>query len=91
MPQPLDQPRYRALQWAMAAMRKQAALSQVQLAERLDLGQSFVSKIERGQAYIELGLFIDWCEACGVKPGAMLDGLLARQRKHDDRAALSRG
>ena len=60
-------------------MRKQAALSQVQLAERLGLGQSFVSKIERGEAYVELTLFIDWCQACGVKPGVALDHLLAAQ------------
>jgi hypothetical protein len=54
-------------------MRKRAALSQVQLAQRLAaLGQSFVSKIERGEAYVELPLFIDWCLACGAKPGAAL-------------------
>jgi transcriptional regulator with XRE-family HTH domain len=67
------------LQSALVAMRKQAALSQVRLAERLELGQSFVSKVERGEAYIELTLYIDWCLACGVKPGAALDALLARQ------------
>jgi transcriptional regulator with XRE-family HTH domain len=63
----------------MVAMRKRAALSQVQLAQQLALGQSFVSKVERGQAYIELSLFIDWCRACGVKPGVTLDALLAEQ------------
>lgn len=68
----------------MTAMRKQAALSQVRLAERLDVGQSFVSKIERGEAYIELTLFIDWCQACGVKPGVALDALLARQPERVD-------
>jgi len=65
-------------------MRKRAALSQVLLAERLGLGQSFVSKIERGEAYIELTLFIDWCQACGVKPGAALDQLLAAQPRRGD-------
>ncbi|MCL1960226.1 MAG: helix-turn-helix domain-containing protein [Desulfovibrionaceae bacterium] len=63
----------------MTVMRKEAGLSQVRLAERLDLGQSFVSKIERGETYIELTLFIDWCQACGVEPGVALDALLARQ------------
>jgi transcriptional regulator with XRE-family HTH domain len=67
------------LQLALSVMRKRAALSQVQLAERLELGQSFVSKIERGEAYVELTLFIDWCLACGVKPGKALDTLLAQQ------------
>jgi DNA-binding XRE family transcriptional regulator len=79
VPVSLHHPRYRVLQSALAAMRKQAALSQVRLAERLALGQSFVSKVERGEAYIELTLFIDWCQACGVEPGVALDALLARQ------------
>jgi hypothetical protein len=57
----------------------QSALSRVWLTGRLELGQSFVSKVERGEAYIELTLYIDWCLACGVKPGAALDALLARQ------------
>jgi transcriptional regulator with XRE-family HTH domain len=66
------------LQAALVSLRKQAALSQVQLAERLALRQSFISKVERGEAYIELTLFIDWCLACGVKPGVALDALLAQ-------------
>jgi len=79
VPVSLYHPRYRGLRSALIAMRKQAALSQVQLAKRLGLGQSFVSKIERGEAYIELTLFIDWCQACGMKPGVALDQLLAAQ------------
>jgi transcriptional regulator with XRE-family HTH domain len=75
VPVSLHHPRYRVLQSAMVSMRKQAELSQVQLAERLELGQSFVSKVERGEAYIELTLFIDWCQACGVQPGAVLNAL----------------
>ncbi|MDR2187517.1 MAG: helix-turn-helix domain-containing protein [Azonexus sp.] len=69
--------RYQLFQSGLAALRKQAALSQVQLAERLGLGQSFISKIERGDAYIELTLFVDWCLACGVRPGVTLDALVA--------------
>jgi transcriptional regulator with XRE-family HTH domain len=78
MPIALHHPRYQALQSVLARMRQEATLSQVQLAERLNLGQSFVSKIERGQAYIELTLFIDWCQACGVKPGVILDAVLSQ-------------
>jgi transcriptional regulator with XRE-family HTH domain len=90
VPVSLHHPRYRVLQAALAAVRKQAALSQVQLAGRLGLGQSFVSKIERGQAYIELTLFIDWCQACGVKPGAALDALLAQQPERAERVLRQR-
>jgi len=49
-------------------MRKAAGLTQVELALRLGVGQSFVSKVERGANYVELFLFLDWCQACGVAP-----------------------
>lgn len=54
-------------------MRKKAGLSQVQLAQKLGIGQSYVSKIERGEAYVEVLLFVDWCKACDVCAGAALD------------------
>ena len=69
--------RYQAVQSAMVALRKRAGLSQAQLAERLEVGQSYVSKIERGEAYVDVMLFIDWCLACGAKPGTALGRILA--------------
>lgn len=45
-----------------------AGLTQTQLAERLAVGQSYVSKIERGEAYVDVLLFADWCAACGRAP-----------------------
>lgn len=59
------------------ALRKTAGLSQVQLAQRLGVGQSYVSKIERGEAYVDVLVFVDWCQVCGVKAGRMLDQLIA--------------
>ena len=59
------------------ALRKAAGLSQVQLAERLGVGQSYISKIERGEAYVDVLVFVDWCQACGVKAGHTLDQLIA--------------
>jgi hypothetical protein len=56
----------------------QSALSRVRLTGRLELGQSFVSKVECGEAHIELTLYIDWCLACGIEPGTT-DALLTRQ------------
>jgi transcriptional regulator with XRE-family HTH domain len=60
--------RYARLRKRLIAMRKAAGLTQVQLATRLGIGQSFVSKVERGVTYVELFLFLDWCQACGVVP-----------------------
>ena len=69
-------PRYQALQTGLVALRKQARLSQVQLAERLGVGQSFISKIERGESYVDVMLFVDWCRACGAtSAGQELDRL----------------
>lgn len=73
----IHHPHYQALRSAMVAWRKKAGMSQVQLAERLQVGQSYVSKIERGEAYVDVMLFIDWCRACGIKPGAALDRVLS--------------
>lgn len=57
-------------------MRKAAGLTQVQLAARLGIGQSFVSKVERGVTYVEVFTCVDWCTACGITPGALLDSLV---------------
>lgn len=68
-------PRYKALRAALVALRNAAGLTQMQLAQRLEVGQSYVSKIERGDAYVDVMLFADWCRACGVNPAQTLDQL----------------
>jgi transcriptional regulator with XRE-family HTH domain len=67
--------RYQALQEKLAALRKTAGLSQVQLASRLGVGQSYVSKIERGEAYVDVLVFMDWCQACGAIAGQVMNEL----------------
>ena len=71
----LYHPKYQALRAAMVASRKAAGLTQNQIAERLHVGQSFVSKMERGDSYVDVLTFVDWCSACGVRPGEVLDRL----------------
>ncbi|WP_287876605.1 MULTISPECIES: helix-turn-helix transcriptional regulator [Acidovorax] len=76
MPITVYHPRYQALREGLVALRKKAGLSQVQLAERLGVGQSFVSKIERGESYVDVMLFVDWCQACDTpSAGQELDAL----------------
>ena len=60
----------------MVAARKAAELTQIQMAERIGVGQSYVSKIERGESYVDIMTFVDWYAACGLKPGVTLDQLL---------------
>lgn len=52
----------------MAAVRRAAGLSQVELSAALGVGQSYVSKVERGEMYVDVMVFVDWCRACGVRP-----------------------
>lgn len=68
MPVSIHHPRYQALQAEMARTRQSAGLSQVQLAQTLGVGQSYVSKVERGEMYVDVMVFIDWCRACNVEP-----------------------
>jgi len=43
------------------------------LADALGIGQSYISKVERGANFVDVLLFVKWCEACGVRAGAVLD------------------
>ena len=76
MPVSVHHPRYQALQAELAAVRRAAGLSQVELSESLGVGQSYVSKVERGEMYVDVMVFIDWCRACQVRPDEMLGRLM---------------
>ncbi|MEJ1131216.1 helix-turn-helix transcriptional regulator [Variovorax sp. CCNWLW225] len=67
---------YEALRNLMHDVRVKAGLTQVQMAEALGVGQSYVSKLERGENFVDVLLFARWCLACGVKPGKTLDKLV---------------
>ncbi len=53
-------------------VRRQSGLTQVELAKKLGRGQSYVSKIERGERYLDVLEFIAWCEACDAIPEFVL-------------------
>lgn len=65
--------RYKKLRKNLRLMRVNAEFTQLQLAEKLGVGQSYISKIERGENFIDVVLYARWCEVCGVQAGAMLD------------------
>lgn len=68
MPLSIHHERYVELRHHLRKLRKDANLSQVQLAKRLETEQSYVSKIERGERYVDLLFYVDWCLACEVNP-----------------------
>ncbi|MEN9842497.1 MAG: hypothetical protein RLZZ612_326 [Pseudomonadota bacterium] len=79
MPSSIYHPRYQQLRLALVTARKKAGLTQADIAVRLTMGQSYVSKIERGDCYIDVLTYVDWCVACGLRPGEILDQLEPQQ------------
>ena len=71
----LYQKEYAALRAFMRAERVKAGLTQVQMAELLGVGQSYVSKVERGENFVDVMLYAHWCRACRIPPGPMLEVL----------------
>jgi transcriptional regulator with XRE-family HTH domain len=67
---------YAKLRAALRRMRITARLTQADMAEVLDIGQSYVSKLERGECYVDVLLFARWCTACGAEAGLVLAELL---------------
>jgi transcriptional regulator with XRE-family HTH domain len=60
--------RYEKAREVLRQTRLNSGLTQAELAEKLACGQSHVSKLERGECYIDVLEFVLWCEACGASP-----------------------
>ncbi|KCB47960.1 helix-turn-helix domain-containing protein [Bordetella hinzii] len=60
--------RYEAVRRELQQVRLDAGLTQTELANRLGKSQSYVSKVERGEQYIDLIEFMAWCESCKAEP-----------------------
>ncbi len=74
----IHHPRYIKLRQHLKQMRKSAGLSQVTIAEKLGSDQSYVSKIERGERYIDTLFYIDWCNACEISPDKAIKEFVAK-------------
>ncbi len=71
----LHHSRYALLRSVLREARKNAGLTQVQLAQCLQMEQSNLSKIERGERYIDIFMFINYCKACGANPAEVINKL----------------
>jgi transcriptional regulator with XRE-family HTH domain len=58
--------RHEALRLALVGARKRAGVTQAELAARLQRGQSFVSKYERGERRLDVIEFFEVCAAMKV-------------------------
>jgi len=74
---------YEALRNHMRSLRVAAGLTQAQMAEALGVGQSYVSKLERGENFVDVLLFSRWCAVCGVKPGIGSEEKVVEGRSHE--------
>ena len=59
-------------------IRLEKDLSQDEVAERIDVARSYVSYLESGQRYPSLEMLIAVAQALEVRPGDMLDRIVAR-------------
>jgi transcriptional regulator with XRE-family HTH domain len=72
---PAPQERYEQLRLLLIKAREDSGLTQVEVCERLDRPQSFLSKIERGVRDVDVIEFIEIAKALGADPAALLKKL----------------
>lgn len=78
MPKSVFSPSYAFLLKLLVRTRKEAGVSQTELADRLGRPQPFVSYIERGERRIDVIEFCAIMRALGADPGAAFRELLGQ-------------
>ncbi|WP_354412014.1 MULTISPECIES: helix-turn-helix domain-containing protein [Variovorax] len=68
--------RYDVLRKHLRGTRRTAGLTQAELGSRMKVDQSYISKVERGERYVDVLLYLDWCRACKMPPEAVLVDLI---------------
>jgi len=76
LPKTLRSRGHRALIAILVATRRDAQLTQRQLADRLQRPQSFVSKIEAGERRLDVVEFVAIAKALKVEPGVLFERFL---------------
>jgi len=72
----LYNPRYEALRLQLQTVRQEAELTQAELARKLGKTQSYISKVENGERYLDIMEFLDWCNVCAADPYRVLRKLI---------------
>jgi transcriptional regulator with XRE-family HTH domain len=67
--------RYEKLRSLLKEIRRNSGLTQIELAKRLFMEQSNLSKIERGERYIDALLLVDYCRACNANAADVISKL----------------
>ena len=71
----LHSPPYQKLRRLLSEARVAANLTQLQVAERMQRPQSFVSKYEGGERHLDVIEFVELCGAIGVSPAGIVEVL----------------
>lgn len=71
--QKLQQEKYRQLGLNVAFYRKQRGLSQLQLAEMVNISRTHMSRIETADCAVSLDVVFDICDALDVSPDRLFD------------------
>lgn len=74
----IHDPRYKRLIEALAAARRNAKVSQVELATKLGKRQQFVSKYESGERRLDAVELLDISRALGLDAAALLQRVAER-------------
>ncbi len=72
MPKSLFTRRHTQLRKLLVKARKDAQLTQVQLAGKLQRRQAYISRIERGERRVDVIEFIDLARAIGFEPSIFI-------------------
>ena len=75
MPKSLNTSRHVALRLELLNARKDARLTQASVAEALEQPQSYVAKIEGGERRLDVVEFLDFSDALGIDPAALIKRL----------------
>ena len=76
VPPSIHHRRYEVLRKHLRSLRRSAGLTQAELGVRLKVDQSHVSKVERGERYMDILFYLDWCRACKQHPEAAITVLV---------------
>ena len=78
MPNSTSAPAYKILREILLACRRDADVTQVELARRIGKPQPFISDIERGERGLDVIEFCALVSALGAEPAEILNRLLDR-------------
>ncbi len=84
MPLSIHSHRHTQLRSCLKQLRLDAGLTQVQLAHKMGLEQSQISKLERAVKFVDVWLFIDYATACGIAPAEAMQVLFTTQSASPD-------